>query len=82
MWKIFSVPCSSALYKFHCSYPVIDRGGLYGCEISRIPHCLDNRLILSALCAGHILHPVRFLALISVRGYENPQGYNAAGRIM
>jgi hypothetical protein len=24
--------------------PVTDRGGLYGCEMSRIPHCLDNRL--------------------------------------
>jgi hypothetical protein len=22
MWKIFSVPCGSALYKFHCIYNV------------------------------------------------------------
>jgi hypothetical protein len=25
--------------------PVTGRGGLQGCEILRIPHCLDNRLI-------------------------------------
>jgi hypothetical protein len=24
--------------------PVTGRGGLYGCEMLRIPHCLDNRL--------------------------------------
>jgi hypothetical protein len=24
MWKIFSVPCGSALYKFHCIYKYID----------------------------------------------------------
>jgi hypothetical protein len=24
--------------------PVTDRGGLYGCERSRLPHFLDNRL--------------------------------------
>jgi hypothetical protein len=24
--------------------PVAGRGGLYGCETPRIPHCLDNRL--------------------------------------
>jgi hypothetical protein len=24
--------------------PVRGSGGLYGCEMSRIPHCLDNRL--------------------------------------
>jgi hypothetical protein len=23
---------------------LIDRGGLYGCQTSRIPHCLDNQL--------------------------------------
>jgi hypothetical protein len=25
--------------------PVTRRGGLYGCEMLRMPHCLDNRLI-------------------------------------
>jgi hypothetical protein len=25
MWKIFSVPCGSALYKFHCIYNEIRR---------------------------------------------------------
>jgi hypothetical protein len=24
--------------------PVTDRGGIYGCEILRIQHCLENRL--------------------------------------
>jgi hypothetical protein len=26
------------------SYPVTGRGGLEGCEMLRIPHCLDGRL--------------------------------------
>jgi hypothetical protein len=26
------------------SIPVTGRGGLYGCEMLRIPHCLNNRL--------------------------------------
>jgi hypothetical protein len=24
--------------------PVIGRGGLWGCEVLRVPHCLDNQL--------------------------------------
>jgi hypothetical protein len=33
--------------------PVTGRGGLYGCEMLRIPHCLDNRL----LDGGNIVSP-------------------------
>jgi hypothetical protein len=49
MWNIFSVPCGSALYKFHCilkgkCIPVTLRRGLCGCETSRFPHFLNSRL--------------------------------------
>jgi hypothetical protein len=36
---------------------------------------------LSALCAGRPLHPGRFLVLISVKGWVDPQAYSAAERI-
>jgi hypothetical protein len=55
--------------------PVTDYGGPYGCETSRLPHFLNNRLtnggeVLSLTCqpAGRHLPPGRFLVLISVRG--------------
>jgi hypothetical protein len=49
--------------------PVTGRGGPYGCETSRLPHFLDNRLTDGgdALCAGRPLPPGRFLVLIFVR---------------
>jgi hypothetical protein len=33
--------------------PVTDRGGLKGCEMLRVPHCLDNRLT----DAGKVVSP-------------------------
>jgi hypothetical protein len=55
--------------------PVTGRGGLYGCEMLRIPHCLDKRLTavrLSVLRTGRALLPRNIifllLVLISVRG--------------
>jgi hypothetical protein len=35
----------SVLSKTLIYIPVIGREGLKGCEVLRIPHCLDNRLI-------------------------------------
>jgi hypothetical protein len=59
------------------SIPVTGRGGPEGCETSRFPHFLDERMAVrsSALRAGRPLPPRRFLVLISVRGCS------AAGRI-
>jgi hypothetical protein len=43
---------------------VTDRGGLYGCEMLKIPYCLDNRLTdggrLSALRAGPLYQKKNF----------------------
>jgi hypothetical protein len=39
---------SKTYYNIHIkskAIPVIGRGGLYGCKMSRITHCVDNRLI-------------------------------------
>jgi hypothetical protein len=30
--------------KAKLAFPVTGRGDLYGCQMLRIPHCLDNRL--------------------------------------
>jgi hypothetical protein len=56
--------------------PVTYRGGLYGCEILRIPLCLDNRLTdggeVVSLTRGQLSTPHKFLflylVLVSVRG--------------
>jgi hypothetical protein len=44
---------------------ITGRGGLYGCEMLRIPHCLDNRLIDGSKVVSHTItilgifhHPV------------------------
>jgi hypothetical protein len=36
--------CSKRKKKLSKAIPVTGRGGLQGCEMSRIPHCLDNQL--------------------------------------
>jgi hypothetical protein len=62
--------------------PVTGRGGLWGCEILRIPHCLENRLTeddnVVNLCTGPALLPRNIisllLVLISVTGWVNPHG--------
>jgi hypothetical protein len=56
--------------------PLTGRGGLWGCEMLRIPHSLVNRLTdggkISAILTGRALLPINIifllLALISVRG--------------
>jgi hypothetical protein len=42
--------------------PITDLGGLQGCEILRIPHCLDNRLtdggkVVSSMLLPHLHSP-------------------------
>jgi hypothetical protein len=58
---------------------VIGRGGLYGCEMLRIPHCLDNWLVdggkvVSTTHLPHFTPQKHYLflmlpVLISVRGW-------------
>jgi hypothetical protein len=59
--------------------------GRRGCETSRLPYFLENRLTyggkISALRADRPLPPGRFLVLISVKSLSRPQGHCAAGRI-
>jgi hypothetical protein len=48
------------------------RGGLDVCKTSRLPHFLENRsqtAVRLSLIRGHALLPLRFLILISVRGW-------------
>jgi hypothetical protein len=52
--------------------PVTDRGGPYGCETSRLPYFLDNRLtdgdeVVSLTRRPPFTPTGRFLVLISVR---------------
>jgi hypothetical protein len=47
--------------------PLTGSGDPYGCETSRLPHFLDNRLTDGGKVAGLHLPPGRFLVLISVR---------------
>jgi hypothetical protein len=41
--------------KVKLSIPVTGRGGLWSCEMSRIPHCPDHRLTMAALHIGRAL---------------------------
>jgi hypothetical protein len=47
--KVMNIKCKAI--------PVTGRGGLYGCNMLRIPHCLDNRLtdggIVRSRTKGH-----------------------------
>jgi hypothetical protein len=65
--------------------PVTGRGGPQGCETSRLPHFLDNRLTdgseVVSLSRLPPLPPGRFLLLISVRGWVDNRAHSAAGRI-
>jgi hypothetical protein len=62
---------------------VKDHGGPYGCETSRFPHLLDNRLTdggeVSLTCRSPFT-PRKFPVLISVKRMSEPQGHSAAGR--
>jgi hypothetical protein len=50
LWPYYACICLKGLNKTRVSkrngkaIPVTGRGGPYGCETSRIPHFLDNRL--------------------------------------
>jgi hypothetical protein len=48
--------------------PVTGRGGLEGCEMLRIPHCLDNRLtdggkVVSPMHPPHFTPQKRYLSI-------------------
>jgi hypothetical protein len=71
--------CRTVKVKKGKAIPVTGCGGLYGCDMLRIPHCLDNRLIdagkvVSSTHRPHFTsqkHYYSFLmlqVLISVRG--------------
>jgi hypothetical protein len=62
--------------------PVTGRGGP-GCETSRVPHFLENRLkdggkFATITCP---LHQGRFLVVISVRGFVEPRAIVRLGRL-
>jgi hypothetical protein len=59
------------------SIPVTDRRGPQGCETSRFPHFLDNRLTdggeVVVLRAGRSSPQGKFLVHISVQGWVDPR---------
>jgi hypothetical protein len=67
--------------------PVSDRAGQEGCEASRLPHFLDNRLTDVGEVVTLTQRPIvlytqgTFFVFISVRDWVNPLGHSAAGTI-
>jgi hypothetical protein len=60
--------------KFSKTIAVTSRGGLKGCETSRLPHFLGNRLTDGGeVSPTRHLPPWRFLVLIAVRGWVDPR---------
>jgi hypothetical protein len=56
--------------------PVIGRGGPYGCETSRLPHFVENRLTderLLCLLSGHTLNPRKTPGTNFAKGSIDPR---------
>jgi hypothetical protein len=65
--------------------PVRGRRGAYGCETSRFPHFLDNRVTdggqVVSLTRRPPFSPRKFLGTHFCQRMSQPQGHIAAGRI-
>jgi hypothetical protein len=66
--------------------PVTGRGGPEGCDTSRLPHLLDNRLtdggeVVSLTRRPAALYPQEDSWYSFLLEAESPQGHSAAGRI-
>jgi hypothetical protein len=61
---VFPVRYEQHLHIRSEAIPVAGRGGLQGCEMLRIPHCLDNQLTdggeVGKLCVSGALSPEEF----------------------
>jgi hypothetical protein len=62
--KLSDVTYNESLKK---AIPITGRGGVYGCEMLRIPHCLDNRLYGCQAYAPAAVYSPETLILVSVR---------------
>jgi hypothetical protein len=51
--KLPKMTDNSIKFKAKLSIPVTGRGGLLGCEMLRIPHCIDSRLTIG----GEVVNP-------------------------
>jgi hypothetical protein len=68
------LPVSSPVTSLQYLLKVTGRGSLYGCETSRFPHFLDNRLTDGSEVVSVTRRPLwRFLVLISVRSWVDPR---------
>jgi hypothetical protein len=86
-WLLYVLPIS---YSFHLvkgkSILVTGRGAPQACEMSRLPHFLDNRLKDGgeAVCQPYTLaapYPQEYSCYSFLLEAESTQGHNAAGRI-
>jgi hypothetical protein len=80
-----SIPFCCYVYILRKAVPVTDRGSQYGCETSRLPHFLDNRLthdgVSVSLRRGPRFNPhkdSRYSLLLEIM---SPQDHIVAGRI-
>jgi hypothetical protein len=59
------------------SYPLTGRGGLWGCEMLTIPHCLDNRLT----DGSKVVSPMHWLQSTPQKHYFSVSGTHFSQRL-
>jgi hypothetical protein len=77
---LFSLRCTVICIKGK-DIPVTDRGGPWGCETSRLPHFLDNRLTEGGEVSLTRWSPRKILGSHFYQRLIGPRGYSTTGRV-